>query len=177
MTIDRCRSISIERDYRPGIIGRYLELQALYYAKHAGFGRIFEVGRADDIAAFFRSEPNERSAYWSAIDQETIVGTIAVDAANLGENRAQLRWFIVDDCARGTGIGRRLLAEALAFCDQAGVAETHLWTFAGLDAARHLYEASDFVLVDEVSTDEWGPSVTKQHFARWRPERPTHGAI
>jgi hypothetical protein len=33
--------------------------------------------------------------------------------------------------------GKRLLAEALAFCDHVGFPEVELRTFAGLDAAFH----------------------------------------
>ena len=179
-------AIRIERGYRPGLIGRCLELQALYYAEHIGFGQTFEYGRAHDIAAFFARMPHARSEVWYALDGDEIVATIAVDghtfndtsaresdeksadasARDLGRDGAQLRWFITADVTRGTGIGRRLIADALAFCDHIGFARTHLWTFAGLDAARHLYETCGFVLVDEETSTEWGPPVLKQHFVR-----------
>lgn len=158
-------SVRIVTGYRPGIIGRCLELQARYYADHAGFGRVFETGRANDIADFFHRDP-PRSEFWSALRGETVVGTVAIDSEGVGENAAQLRWFIIDDSTRGTGLGRRLLKGALDFCDTAGFAETHLWTFAGLDAARHLYDASGFGLVDEETSTDWGPPVQKQHFIR-----------
>lgn len=161
--------ITIVTGYRPGIVGRCLELQARYYADRAGFGRVFETGRANDIAAFFAREPDGRSRFWSALRDDVVIGTVAIDGEGLGANVSQLRWFIVDDSARGTGLGRRLLREALAFCDNAGFSETHLWTFAGLDAARHLYDAAGFVLVDAAATTEWGPEVLGQHFVRPGP--------
>lgn len=159
-------AITIVTGYRPGIVGRCLELQARYYAEHAGFGRVFETGRANDIADFFHRGPPDRSEFWSAIRDDLVIGTVAIDSEGLGANVAQLRWFIVDDSARGTGLGRRLLRIALAFCDRAGFSETHLWTFAGLDAARHLYEAEGFVLAGEEASTDWGPAVQKQHFVR-----------
>ena len=171
-------AIRIATGYRPGLIGRCLELQALYYARHTGFGQLFEYGRAHDIADFFVHMPHARSEVWCALDGETIMGTVVVDGHRFGDDLsgdsknapgrddAQIRWFITDDATRGTGIGRRLITEALAFCDRIGFARTHLWTFAGLDAARHLYETSGFVLVDEQSSTEWGPPVLKQHFVR-----------
>lgn len=154
--------------YRPGILGRCLELQAVYYAKCAGFGRVFETGRASDIAGFFARIPSARCEFWSAVTDGVVVGTIAIDGHDLGPEMAQLRWFITDDLARGAGIGRRLIGEALAFCDRVGFAEVHLWTFAGLDAARHLYEATGFVIRDEEPSNEWGPPVLKQHWVRER---------
>ena len=164
--------VRIVTGYRPGIIGRCLELQARYYAEHAGFGQVFETGRANDIADFFRRNP-PRSKFWSALRGETVVGTVAIDSEGLGENVAQLRWFILDGSTRGAGVGRQLLHKALDFCDEAGFAETHLWTFAGLDAARHLYDASGFVLIDEETSIDWGPPVQKQHFVRRSGGRPT----
>ncbi|NNF78437.1 MAG: GNAT family N-acetyltransferase, partial [Rhizobiales bacterium] len=79
---------------------------------------------------------------------------------------SHLRWFIVSDALRGTGVGRTLLGEALNFCDRQGFKETHLWTFKGLDAARRLYEANGFVLADEYWGDQWGKKVREQRFAR-----------
>ena len=164
--------VRIVTGYRPGVIGRCLELQARYYAEHVSFGQVFETGRANDIADFF-DRGSARSEFWSALRGETVVGTIAIDTEGIGANAAQLRWFILDDATRGAGVGRKLLHKALDFCDEAGFAETHLWTFAGLDAARHLYEASGFVLVDEETSTDWGPPVRKQHFVRRSGGRPT----
>lgn len=60
-----------------------------------------------------------------------------------------MRWFILDDSCRGTGIGRRLLSEAMAFCDSHQFSAVQLWTFKGLDAARKLYESFGFTLIRE----------------------------
>lgn len=53
-----------------------------------------------------------------------------MDGEDRGANIAHLRWFIVDDSARGSGAGRTLLAKALDFARRQGFAETHLWTSA-----------------------------------------------
>ncbi len=44
-----------------------------------------------------------------------MVGSVAIDGEDLGNNEAHLRWFILDDACRGTGIGRQLLACAMQF--------------------------------------------------------------
>jgi hypothetical protein len=63
-----------------------------------------------------------------------------------------------------------LLAEAVAFCDRQGFAETQLWTFRGLDAARRLYESCGFVLAEERPGSQWGAETLEQRFVRpWRP--------
>ena len=99
---------------------------------------------------------------------DRIVGSIAIDGQDLGNNQAHLRWFILDDGCRGSGIGRQLVAQALAFCDLRGFDATQLWTFQGLDAARKLYESFGFALVWEDTDEQWGSAVVEQQFTRRR---------
>jgi GNAT superfamily N-acetyltransferase len=66
--------------------------------------------------------------------------------------------------ARGRGIGRALLDEAVAFCRRTGRPDAYLWTFAGLDAARRLYDDAGFLLVEERAGETWGKRVTEQRF-------------
>jgi hypothetical protein len=63
------------------------------------------------------------------------------------------------------GVGRVLLERAMAFVD-AHYDETYLWTFKGLDAARHLYEAAGFTLAEESEGRQWGSVVVEQRFVR-----------
>ena len=42
--------------------------------------------------------------------------------------------------------------------------KVYLWTFEGLDAARHLYEKSGFCLVEQREGMEWGIKVLEQKF-------------
>ncbi len=95
-----------------------------------------------------------------------IVGSVAIDGEDLGQQQAHLRWFILDDSCRGTGIGRRLLSEAMAFCDSRQFSAVQLWTFKGLDAARKLYESFGFTLTREWQGDQWGKMMTEQQFTR-----------
>jgi hypothetical protein len=53
------------------------------------------------------------------------------------------------------------------FCRQRGYASVYLWTFAGLDAARHLYENQGFRFAEEKEDRTWGEPVTEQKFV-WR---------
>jgi hypothetical protein len=68
-----------------------------------------------------------------------------------------------------TGLGRKLLADALALADEKSFVETHLWTFNGLSAARHLYEIHGFACVEERIGSQWGNEVIEQRFVRKRP--------
>lgn len=166
MPIGNAVVVVIENGYRPGVLGRAVEMHARYYERTAGFGRFFESKVAADLAEFAGRLDNPRNGFWFAIWSGTVVGTVAIDGEDMGPDTAHLRWFIVDDGHRGAGIGRRLLADAIGFCDRQGFAETHLWTFHGLDAARKLYETHGFSLVEELPARQWGEEVVEQRFVR-----------
>jgi GNAT superfamily N-acetyltransferase len=100
---------------------------------------------------------------------EQIVGMVALDGEDLGPDIAHLRWFIVAEEIRGSGVGRELLNAALRFSDELGFPQIQLWTFRGLDAARHLYEAAGFQLAGESLGRQWGAEVMEQRFVRTRP--------
>ncbi|WP_333830515.1 bifunctional helix-turn-helix transcriptional regulator/GNAT family N-acetyltransferase [Pararhodobacter sp.] len=160
--------IRVITGYQTGLIARITQMHALYYARSAGFGQEFEAGVAGGLAEFCTRLHRPVNAIWTAVQGQEIVGSIAIDGEDLGENVAHLRWFILDDHVRGTGAGRRLLSAALDFVDQKGFAEVHLWTFSGLNAARHLYEGHGFELAEERPGMQWGKEILEQRFVRRR---------
>ncbi|MDP9782100.1 GNAT superfamily N-acetyltransferase [Pseudomonas fluorescens] len=160
--------LEIARGCRPGVIGRIVQMHADYYARHSNFGQSFESLVASDMAELMGRLHNPRNEVWVALDGERMVGSIAIDGEGEGGS-AVLRCFILDDSARGKGVGRRLLAEAMKFCDEWGFSSTSLWTFQGLDAARKLYEAFGFRLVQQQEGQQWGRQVTEQCFVRPGP--------
>ncbi|MBU6520169.1 bifunctional helix-turn-helix transcriptional regulator/GNAT family N-acetyltransferase [Pantoea sp. B270] len=159
-------AIDIVSGYRPGMIGRIAEMHGRYYARHHQFGHYFEGKVASGLAEFAGRLGSERNQIWLAVHNDNIVGSVAIDGEDLGNNQAHLRWFILDETCRGSGIGRRLLHEAVAFCDRQGFSATQLWTFSGLDAARRLYVQAGFTLTREWQGDQWGKIMTEQHFTR-----------
>ncbi|MBT9263359.1 helix-turn-helix domain-containing GNAT family N-acetyltransferase [Pseudomonas sp. MG-9] len=163
-------NLLISAGYRPGLIGRVAQMHADYYSQHAGFGAVFESRVASGVAEFVGRLDQPCNQIWVATLNERIVGSIAIDGQDLGNHQAHLRWFILDDGCRGSGVGRQLLSAAVTFCDQQGFAAIQLWTFKGLDAARRLYEASGFELSKEEQGSQWGTLVTEQQFTRIYPE-------
>ncbi len=161
--------VSIQCGYHPGVLGRAVEMHARYYARTAGFGHFFEAKVASGMAEFIGRLNNPMNQLWFAVSESKIVATIAIDGEDFGGNIAHLRWFIVDDELRGSGIGRRLLKEAISFCEQQQFSEIQLWTFKGLDAARRLYEEAGFVLLEELPGRQWGEEVVEQRFSRPSP--------
>ncbi|HTR05900.1 MAG TPA: bifunctional helix-turn-helix transcriptional regulator/GNAT family N-acetyltransferase [Paraburkholderia sp.] len=158
--------VTLVEGYRPGCIGDIAALHARFYAANWGFGAYFEKKVATELAEFASTLPAEGKALWLAVERERILASLAIDGHGSGASgTAHLRWFIVDDSLRGTGIGRQLMAHAMQFVD-AHYAETYLWTFKGLDAARHLYESFGFRLAEESEGNQWGTKVTEQRFVR-----------
>lgn len=160
---------TIETGYRPGLIGRMVEMHLSHYGPHAGFGAPFETRVASDLSEFVKRLDKPCNQVWSALRRDRIVGSIAIDGEDLGNGHAHLRWFIVDDGLRGAGAGKRLLGKALTFCDGFGFNAIDLWTIRGLEAARALYEANGFEMIEEYEGDQWGRSITEQRFRRFRP--------
>jgi len=150
--------------YIPGAIGRIAELHGTYYCKHWGFDLFFESKVAIDLSEFLRRLHEVHDAFWVASVGEKIVGAIAIDGANHNSKGAHLRWFIVAPENQGHGIGKTLLKEAIKFCRKKKFGRVYLWTFAGLDPARHLYERFGFKLCEEREGNQWGRTVTEQRF-------------
>lgn len=160
------KNVAIVTGYRPGMIGRIAQMHGEYYARHHGFGHFFEGKVASGLAEFSTRLGAECNQIWLAVLDGKIVGSVAIDGEDLGGNEAHLRWFILDDSCRGSGVGRRLLTEAMAFCDRRGFSAVQLWTFSGLNAARALYESFGFTLHKEWQGDQWGMMMTEQQFSR-----------
>lgn len=148
----------------PGALSASAALQTQYYAREHSFGVFFESGRMADIAEFLARYDALRDGAWVAADRGHVLGTIVIDGgANPDPSCAQLRWFVMADALRGRGFGRQLMNTALQFA-RARYARVRLGTFAGLDAARHLYEHFGFRKVHEAPATTWGPEVLEQHW-------------
>jgi len=146
---------------RPGAIGQIVALHGEYYGREWRFGPQFECEVATELGAFVARLDRGREGLWLALRGETVLGSIAVQSEG---GAARIRWFITAPALRGLGSGRALLDAALGFCRERAYRRVFLWTFAGLDAARHLYEAAGFRLVEERGDELWGAPVVHQRF-------------
>ncbi|PCE23331.1 MarR family transcriptional regulator [Paraburkholderia acidicola] len=154
----------IVEGYQPGCIGDIASLHARFYSEHWGFGAFFEQQVATGLAGFVDTLPADGKALWLYVENGRTLASLAIDG-NDETGVAHLRWFIVDDSLRGSGVGRQLMARAMKFVD-GRFSETYLWTFKGLDAARHLYESFGFQLTEESEGTQWGTTVVEQRFSR-----------
>jgi GNAT superfamily N-acetyltransferase len=161
--------------YRPGAIGRIAEMHAEYYHRHWGFGLFFEAKVARELSDFLCRFEKGRDGFWTLMRDGRVEGAIAIDGSKAASEGAHLRWFIVSSDLRGGGWGRRLITEAVAFSDQQRYDRIGLWTFAGLDAARRLYETFGFRLTFQQEGEQWGTRVSEQRFERHRDGNRSQG--
>lgn len=160
-------TLTIEQGYAPGCIGRITELHADFYNRLVGFGLPFEAKVACGLVAFFEQYQVGRDGIWLAVEGSKILGSIAIDGARAEEEGAHLRWFIASEETRGTRIGSRLIERAMEHCIAHGFRRVYLWTFEGLEVAKHLYERHGFRLVHQQAGNQWGKQVNEQRF-EWK---------
>jgi GNAT superfamily N-acetyltransferase len=152
--------ITIRTHLIPGDLGAIVHLHGVLYAREYGFDPTFEAYVAGPLAEFVKAgSPRER--LWIA-ERGRIVGCIAIVQAEA--ETAQLRWFLVDPSARGTGLGKRLLSEAVAFSKESGYTAIILWTVSALAAAAHLYRAAGFQKIEEKPGRLWGADVVEEKY-------------
>ena len=164
---------TIRSTIRPGDIGEIIRLHGALYQQEYGWDEHFEAYVAEGLASFVLNRDHAHDRIWIAEMDDRIVGCIAIVRA--AEREAQLRWFLVTPGARGHGLGRRLMAEALSFCRAQQYRTVFLWTVSSLTAAAHLYREFGFVVTQSKTHVVWGKSLTEERYD-WNETTSGHGA-
>ena len=97
---------------------------------------------------------------WMAERGASVVGAVLL--RRIGERTAELMLLHVDSQARGIGIGRRLIAEAIAFAKHAGYDAVQLEMYDVMKTARLLFHAAGFRHVSEVADQRFGRTLVRQ---------------
>ena len=136
------------RDLAVGDIGWIAHRQARLYFEEYGWDWTYESLIARIMADFADHFDPGRDAAWVAeVDGRTMGSIFLVRSDTPGV--AKLRLLYVEPAARGLGIGRELVARCIAAARSKGYDRLELWTNSVLVAARRIYEAAGFVLVEE----------------------------
>lgn len=134
---------------------------ALYHQEY-GWNAEFEALVAEIVAKFIREFNAGREFCRVADKGGRVVGSVFVVEADA--ETAKLRLLYVDPEARGEGLGRRLVDEAVNFARAAGYRRMTLWTNDILTAARHIYEKVGFRLVSEEQHESFGHKLVGQYW-------------
>lgn len=131
------------RPHQPGDMGWVIQQHGLLYAQEYGWDISFEGLVADIAAQFLREFDPTRERCWIAEIDGRRVGSVFLvkESAEV----AKVRLLLVDPLGRGRGLGKRLVAEAVAFARSCGYRKITLWTQSMLLAARGIYQDAGFV--------------------------------
>jgi len=143
------------RDPQPGDIGWVVARHAALYAAEYAFDARFEALVAKVAGAFLANHDPARERCWIAERDGINLGSVF--AVRVDDDLARLRLLLVEPAARGLGIGKRLVAECIAFARAAGYRRMTLWTNDVLLAARGIYQAAGFRLVASKAHNDFGP--------------------
>jgi DNA-binding MarR family transcriptional regulator/GNAT superfamily N-acetyltransferase len=142
------------RPHRPGDMGKVISLHGSLYVEQFGWDHTFEALVAKISAEFLDNFDPETECSWIAEVDGEFVGSAFV--ARVDDKISKLRLMIIDQKAQSLGIGRALLNECLGFARRKGYKSMTLWTNDVQIAARKLYAAAGFEMIDEEPGHNFG---------------------
>ena len=149
---------------RPGDLGWVVGAHGEIYAGEFGWNGEFEALVARIVADYAAEHDPRREAAWIAELDGRRVGCIFLVADAADPATAKLRILLVHPDARGHGLGTRLLDTGLEFARDAGYGRVRLWTNHPLTAARRIYLARGFSLVEETPHRSFGVDLIGQTY-------------
>ncbi|TPL02889.1 MarR family transcriptional regulator [Mesorhizobium sp. B2-4-14] len=150
------------RPLQIGDIGWITRRQGLLYAQDYGWDETYEALVAEILAAFVKSYDPKWERSWIAEREGEVVGSVFV--VRKSDQVAKLRLLYVEPSARGLGIGKRLVEEVIGFVRARGYKTLTLWTNDILAAARHIYQAAGFKLIEEEPHHSFGKDLVGQNW-------------
>ena len=145
----------------PGDLGWIIWRQTALYHQEYGWDWTYEGLAGRILGAFVESFDPAREDAWVAERRGAIVGSIFLmksDDPSVGK----LRLLYVEPSARGRGVGRMLVDACVNRARELGYQKLTLWTNDVLVAARRIYQAAGFQLIDEAPHHSFGHDLVGQ---------------
>jgi DNA-binding MarR family transcriptional regulator/GNAT superfamily N-acetyltransferase len=157
-------AITLRDAARPGDLGWVVQRNAEVYAAEFDWDATYEQLVAQIVADFARDLVAGRERAWIAEVDGHRAGCVFCKQRD--PDTAQLRLLLVDPWARGLGLGTQLVDACLDFARGADYRRIMLWTNDVLVAARRIYVAAGFELVEEEPHHSFGHDLVGQIWAR-----------
>jgi GNAT superfamily N-acetyltransferase len=148
------------RDPYPGDLGWVVHRHGVLYAREYGWNMEFEALVAGIVSEYVKNLNPARDRCWIAELDGHVAGSVFI--VDHHDAIAKLRMLYVEPEARGHGVGRTLVNAALDFARGAGYREVRLWTNPQLTAARRIYEAAGFQMIEEQMERAFGVEFVSQ---------------
>lgn len=152
----------IRSGIKPGDIGELIRLHGWIYATECGYNHEFEGYVCKTFYQFLEQYSEDKDRLWFVEVGDRMVGAIGIVAHT--SDTAQLRWFLLHPDYRGLGLGKRLVNEALQFCNEKGYQHVFLETTDDQQQAIRMYEKVGFKHTKSRNSEMWGKSLVEMTF-------------
>lgn len=136
------------RPHRIGELGWLIHRQGVLYNQQFGWNGEFEALIAGIYSEYEAAPETPPKSLWVAERNGAIAGSIFVMPSEGIKGSAQLRMLYVEPDARGLGIGKTLVDQAVSFARNSGYERMRLWTHTIQESARHVYARAGFTIVE-----------------------------
>ncbi|KAB8043744.1 bifunctional helix-turn-helix transcriptional regulator/GNAT family N-acetyltransferase [Janthinobacterium aquaticum] len=149
------------RPFGPGDMDWITQRHGDLYEKEQGWDSSFTALVRQICADFERDFDPAREQCWIAEMAGQRVGSIAL-ARSEDDDVAKLRLLLVEDAARGYGLGARLVDTCHRFARLAGYRKMRLWTTSSQQAARRIYMSKGYTLLSEEAVHAFGKEMVNE---------------
>ena len=148
------------RPPEPGDLGWIIYRHGYIYARDYGWDSRFEALVAQIMSDYITNFNPVRERCWIAEMDGEIVGSIFL--VRIDDSTAKLRLLLVEQKARGLGLGTRLVEECIRFARKVGYQKITLWTNSVLVEARHIYQKTGFQLMKQEDAPNFGKELVSE---------------
>jgi GNAT superfamily N-acetyltransferase len=150
------------REHRIGELGWLIHRQGLLYNRQFGWDGGFEALSAAIYHEFEALPDAPPKALWVADCGGRILGSVFVAPFEGSAETAQLRMLYVEPEARGQGLGTTLVRQVVSFARDKGYRRVKLWTQENLTAARRIYAAAGFRVIESKPHRSFGKDLVSE---------------